>query len=79
MTIVGLKGIVRPPSPPNHCVTLSAGMGATIRISSKKAKLIHFSNNQPVSQHSFQKFSTLDGSLQKLQTNVLILKGKRST
>ena len=69
MTIVGLKGIVRPPSPPNHCVTLSAGMGATIRISSKKAKLIHFSNNQPVSQHSFQKFSTLDGSPQKLQTN----------
>jgi len=79
MPIVGLKGIVRPLSPPNHCVTFSAGMGATIRISSKKAKLIHFSNNRPVSQHSFQKFATLDGSPQKLQTNVLILKGKRST
>ena len=68
MKIVGLKGIVRPPSPPNHCVTFSAGIGATIRISSKKAKLIHFDNNQPVSQHSFQKFATLDGSPLKLQT-----------
>ncbi len=78
MTIVGLKGIVRPPSPPNHCVTLSAGMGATIRISSKKAKLIHFSNNQPVSQHSFQKFATLDGSPKNSKLMVLILKGKQS-
>ena len=69
MTIVGLKGIVRPLSPPNHCVTFSAGMGATISISSKKAKLINFSNNQPVSQLSFQKFAILDGSPQKLQTN----------
>ena len=79
MTIVGLTGIVHQLSPPSHCVTFSAGMGDTIRIPSEKAKLINFSNNQPVSQHSFQKFSTLDGSPQKLQTNVLILKGKRST
>ena len=69
MPIVGLKGIVPPLSPPNHCVTVSAGIGANIMLSSKKAKLIHFSNNQPVSQHSFQKFVTLDGPPQKLQTN----------
>ena len=70
MSIVGLKGIVHPLSPPpNHCVTFSAGMGVTIRLSSKKAKLTHFSKNQPVSQHSFQKFVTLDCSPQKLQTN----------
>ena len=69
MPNVGLKGFVPPLSPPNHCVNFSAEMGATIRLPSKKAKLIHFSNNQPVSQHSFQKFVTLDGSTQKLQTN----------
>jgi len=69
MTIVGLKGIVPQLPPQSHCVTFSAGMGATIRIFSKKAKLIHFSNNQLVSQHFFQKFATLDGSPQKLQTN----------
>ena len=79
MPIVGLKGIVHLLSPPNHYVTFSAGMGATIRLSSKKSKLIYFSNNQPVSQHSFQKFATLDGSPQNSKLMVLILKGKRST
>ena len=60
MTIVGLKWIVRLLSPPNDCVTFSAGIGDTIRLSRKKAKLINFRNNQPVYQHSFQKFATLD-------------------
>ena len=78
MTIVGLTGIVHQLSPPSHCVTFSAGMGATIRISSEKAKLINLSNNQPVSQHSFQKFATLDGSPKNSKLMVLILKGKRS-
>jgi len=53
MTIVGLTGIVHQLSPPSHCVTFSAGMGDTIRIPSEKAKLINFSNNQPVSPTFF--------------------------